>query len=121
MLMLASEMQSGCVLLPQIDPMYGENNASEAVQAQRILTKLAGNSIVMADAGFGIYSVAHHSILAGHDFLFRLSHSRFKALRKKAELIDEGPSHKTYHLLWRQVLRIARAPRTCPQMRQLKL
>ena len=35
-LMIANEMQSGCALLPQIDPMYGENNASEAVQAARI-------------------------------------------------------------------------------------
>ena len=100
MLMVANEMQSGCTLLPQIDPMYGENNASEAVQAHRIVKKLPAKSIVIADSAFGIYSVAHHSILAGHDFLFRLSHSRFKALRKKAELIDEGPSHKTYRLLW---------------------
>jgi len=101
LLMVANEMQSGCALLPQIDPMYGENNVSEAVQAQRIVTKLPTNSIVLADSGFGIYSVAHHSISAGHDFLFRLTHSRFKALRKKAQLIDEGQSHKTYQLLWR--------------------
>jgi hypothetical protein len=100
-LMIAAEMQSGCVLLPQIDPMYGENNASEAVQARRIVSKLPGKSIVLADSGFGIYSVAHHSLLAGHDFLFRLSHSRFKALRRKAEQIDEGPNHKSYHLLWK--------------------
>lgn len=99
-LMVANEMQSGCALLPQIDPMYGENNASEAVQAHRIVKQLPENSIVMADSGFGIYSVAHHSTDAGHDFLFRLSRSRFKALRRRAELIDEGPIHKTYHLLW---------------------
>lgn len=100
MLMVASEMQSGCVLLPQIDPMYGPDNASEALQAQRIVKQLPAHSIVLADSGFGIYSVAHHSTLAGHDFLFRLTHSRFKALRKKAQLIDEGPHHKTCHLLW---------------------
>lgn len=99
-LMVANEMQSGCALLPQIDPMYGENNASEAVQAHRIVTQLPATSIVMADSGFGIYSVAHHTIRAGHDFLFRLTHSRFKALRRRADLIDEGPTHQTYHLLW---------------------
>lgn len=99
-LMLANEMQSGCALLPQIDPMYGENNASEAVQAHRIVKQLPANSIVMADSNFGIYSVAHHCKDAGHNFLFRLSKSRFKALRRRAELIDEGPTHKTYHLLW---------------------
>lgn len=97
---VANEMQSGCALLPQIDPMYGENNASEASQAHRIVKQLPGNSIVMADAGYGIYSVAHHCTLAGHGFLLRLTRSRFKSMRRRAELIDEGPTHKTYHLLW---------------------
>jgi hypothetical protein len=101
MLMVANEMESGCALLPQIDAMYGENNVSEAIQAQRIIKQLPANSIVMGDAGFGIFSVAYHVRFAKQDFLFRLSHSRFKALSKQAELFDEGPSHRTYHLLWR--------------------
>ena len=100
-LMVANELQSGCALLPQIDPMYGPHNASEAKQAARIVRQLPAHSIVMADAGFGIYSVAHHATLAGHDFLFRLSKSRFKALRRGAELIDEGTAHQTYQLLWK--------------------
>lgn len=99
-LMIAHEMQSGCALLPQIDPMYGKNNASEAVQAQRIVQQLPARSIVMADANFGIYSVAYHAARAGHDFLFRLNSVRFQALHRRAVLIDEGPAHKTYHLLW---------------------
>ncbi|MEY4179931.1 MAG: hypothetical protein RLY70_3505, partial [Planctomycetota bacterium] len=66
-LMIATEMQSGCVLLPQIDPMYGENYAGEAEQARRIALELPEKSIILADAGFGIFSVAHHSVAAGHD------------------------------------------------------
>jgi hypothetical protein len=100
-LMVANEMQSGCALLPQVDPMYGENKVSESVQAHRIVKRLPTSSIVMADSGFGIYSVAHHATLAGHDFLFRLTKKRFKSMRRQAELIDEGPTHKTHHLLWR--------------------
>lgn len=100
MLLVANELESGCALLPQIDPMYGENRVSEAVQAHRIVKKLPANSIVMADAGLGIYSVAHHTSVAEHDFLFRLTHARFKALRRQGTLIDEGPGHKTYHVLW---------------------
>ncbi|MCP4825894.1 MAG: IS4 family transposase [Shimia sp.] len=99
-LMVANELQSGCALLPQVDPMYGENNASEAVQASRIVTQLPPGSIVMADSGFGIFSVAHHTVEAGHDFLFRLTKSRFKAMRRKAVLIAEGAGYKTYHLHW---------------------
>ena len=55
----------------------------------------------MADSGFGIFSVAYHSTRAGHDILFRLSGSRFRALRKTGQLIDEGPYHKSYALMWR--------------------
>ena len=100
MLMVAHEMQSGCALLPQIDPMYGSNRSSEAEQARRIVRRLPENSVVLADSGFGIFSVAHHSVQAGHDFLFRLTASRYKPLRKKAKLIDEGPFHQSHVLLW---------------------
>jgi hypothetical protein len=100
MLMVANEMQSGCALLPQVDAMYGEHNASEAEQGRRIVKQLPAHSIVMADSGFGIYSVAYHSTQSQHDFLFRLTKSRFRRLQRQAELIDEGPTHKTYHLHW---------------------
>jgi hypothetical protein len=100
MLMVAHELQSGCALLPQVDPMYGAHNASEAEQARRIIQQLPDHAIVLADAGFGIFSVAYHSTQRQHDFLFRLTNSRFKRLRRQAELIAEGPTHKTYRLLW---------------------
>ena len=100
MLMVANEMQSGCALLPQIDPMYGPKRSSEAEQARRIVRRLPEHSIVMADSGFGIFSVGYHSTQAGHEFLFRLTKSRFNALRKSARLIDEGPFHKSYCLIW---------------------
>ena len=100
MLMVANEMQSGCALLPQIDPMYGQNNSSEAQQAKEIMRQLPVDSIVLGDIGFGIFSVAYSSVAYGHDFLFRLSTSRFKALRRQAELFDQGPTHKTYRLNW---------------------
>ena len=100
MLMVANEMQSGCALLPQIDPMYGPKRSSEAEQARRIVRRLPENSVVMADAGFGIFSVGYHSTQAGHDILFRLTKSRFNALRKQGRLIEEGPFHKSYSLTW---------------------
>jgi hypothetical protein len=98
--MVANEMQSGCALLPQIDPMYGPKRSSEAEQARRIVRRLPEHSLVMADSGFGIFSVGYHSTQAGHDILFRLTQSRFNALRKSARLIDEGPFHKSYCLIW---------------------
>jgi hypothetical protein len=100
MLMVANEMQSGCALLPQIDPMYGPQRSSEAEQARRIVRRLPANSVVMADAGFGIFSVGYHSTQAGHDILFRLTKSRFQALRKQGRLLEEGRFHKSYSLTW---------------------
>lgn len=101
LMMVANELQSGCALFPEIGPMYGENNTNEAALAQRILKQLPDNSIVMADANFGIFSVAYHTVEAKHDFLLRLTKARFKSLRRQADLIEKGPSHKTYHLLWK--------------------
>jgi len=120
LVMVANEMQSGCAMLPQVDPMYGENNASEAVQAQRIVKQLPARSVVLADSGFGIYSVAHHASKAGHDFLFRLTKSRFKSLRRQAELFDEGPTHKTYHLNWTPSAKVAKALPTCQKRHRSK-
>lgn len=100
MLMVANEMQSGCALLPQIDPRYGPKRSSEAEQARRIVRRLPENSVVMADAGFGIFSVGYHRTQAGHDILFRLTKSRFQALRRRGRLIDEGPFHQSYALTW---------------------
>jgi hypothetical protein len=101
MLMVANEMQSGCALLPQIDPMYGPKRSSEAEQARRIVRRLPANSVVMADSGFGIFSVGYHSTQADHDILFRLTKSRFHALRKQGRLIEEGSYHQSYSLTWR--------------------
>jgi len=100
MLMVANEMQSGCALLPQIDPMYGPKRSSEAQQARRIVRRLPENSVVMADSGFGIFSVGYHCTQTGHDILFRLTKSRFHALCKPGRLIEEGPFHKSYALTW---------------------
>jgi hypothetical protein len=115
MLMVANEMASGCALLPQIDAMYGENNASEAVQAERILTKLPENAVILADSGFGIYSVAHHSVEAKHDFLFRLTGVRYKPMREKAKLIDHGRGWKTYRLRWKPSKSDRRSTPSLPQ------
>lgn len=90
MLMVAHEMQSGCALLPQVDPMYGERNSSESRQAEKIVRRLPEKSIVLADSGFGIFNVAYHSVANGHDFLCRLTHARYKALRRIATPIEEG-------------------------------
>lgn len=100
MLLVAHELQSGCALLPEIGAMYGENNTSEARLAEAMVRRLPAGSIVLADSGYGIFSVAYATVRAGHRVLFRLTHSRFKPLRRQATLIAEGDGYKTYRLRW---------------------
>ena len=100
MLLVAHELQSSCALPPEIGAMYGENNTSEPKLARAIAHRLPRNSIVLADSGFGIFSVAHTMLTEGHSIQFRLTKSRFKSMRKQATLQEEWEGHTTWKLHW---------------------
>jgi hypothetical protein len=74
-------------------------NASEAAQARRIALRTAGKLDHFGGCGFRhLQRGPCTRSAAGHDILFRLSRSRFKALVRDAERIDEGPNHKSFQL-----------------------
>ena len=100
LLMVAHELQSGCALPPEIGAMYGANNTSEAKLARAIAQRIPAGSIVLADSGFGIFAVVYHFASSGRPILFRMTKSRFKALRRRAELLESDESGKTYQLHW---------------------
>ena len=100
LLLVAHELQSGCALVPEIGAMYGEDNTSEAKLATAISKRLPARSIVIADAGFGIFSASHAMIQGGHDILFRLTKSRYKAMRRQGELTEETETSTTHRLQW---------------------
>lgn len=100
LLLVAHEVQSSCALPPEIGAMYGENNTSEAKLARRMAQRLPRGSIVMADSGYGIFSVAHAMVQEGHRILFRLTKSRFKSLVRQATVVEEWAGQVTYHLRW---------------------
>jgi hypothetical protein len=101
MLTVAHELRSGAALRPEFGAMYGSKNTSEAKQAMAISRRIPVGSVILADAGYGIFSVVHAMLGAGHDILFRLTKSRFKALRRKAELIEQTEGASRYRLEWR--------------------
>lgn len=101
MLMVAGEMATGCALVPQIDPMYGPNNSSEARQALKTIDRLPANALVLADIAFGIFSVAYHCDQSGREFVFRLATYRFKALKRQATLVHKDRGTCTWQLTWR--------------------
>ncbi len=105
LMLVAHEVQSGAALPPELGAMYGEGNygegnTSEAGLAARLAKRLPPNSIAFADSGFGIFSVAWAMTGEGHKLLFRLTKSRFKSMRRQAELLEETDFTKTYRLMW---------------------
>ena len=100
-LVAAHELSSGAALLPEVGAMYGENAISETKLAEPLIGRLPPASIVMADAGFGIYSVANKANLSGHNFVLRLTEQRFVSHRKKATLVDSTSTSRTYEYIWK--------------------
>lgn len=98
LLTVAHELQSGCATIPELGAMYGPDNDSEASQAVRLLDRLPPDSLVVTDAGFGIFFVAHAAVRAGHQLLSRLTKVRFRALVKQATPLAGG---KRFRLAWR--------------------
>lgn len=94
------ELASGAAVLPQVGPMYGPEAVSETQLAQRGFEQLPENSIIMSDAGFGIFGVAYAAANAGHDLLLRMKKINFQALQKQAELIEQSEHHKSYRHTW---------------------
>lgn len=101
MLTVAHELRSGAALRPEFGAMYGDKNTSEAKQAMAIRKRIPVGSIVLADSGYGIFSVVSAMLDEGHDVLFRVTKSRFKSMRRQAELIDETTTSKHCRLLWK--------------------
>ena len=99
-MLVAHELQSGAALPPELGAMYGDGNTSEAKLAARLARRIPSKSVIFADSGFGIFSVAYAMTGAGHQILFRLTKSRFKSMRRKAQLLEETESTKTYSLTW---------------------
>lgn len=96
MVFVAHELTTGCATKPEIGAMYGNKKDSELKMARKVMLRLPRGSVVIADAGLGIFSVAHGAVEAGLDFVLRLSNSRFKSLIKKAQRISEN----SWFLVW---------------------
>jgi len=100
LLLMAHDLPSSCALPPEIGAMYGENNTSEAKLAHAVAKRMPRGSIVLADSGYGIFSVGRAMVEAGHSILFRLTKSRFKSMKRQATLVEEWEGHATWQLHW---------------------
>lgn len=101
LLVMAFELETGCAVRPSLGAMYGPAAVSETALVEDLFQQLPRESVVMGDAGFGIFAVAWQARRHSHDFLLRLSASRFQALKKQARLLHEHGPIKTSELSWR--------------------
>lgn len=100
LLVVAHELASGAAMLPEVGAMYGKDAVSETSLIVKSLAAMPPGSLVMADAGFGIFAVANEISIARHSFVLRMTKQRFASLRKRAVLIDSGARHKTWSHTW---------------------
>ena len=101
LIVVTHELESGCALLPEIGAMYGPQAVSEVELARACFQRLPPSSVVLADAGFGIFSVAWAAHDCGHSFLLRLTALRFHALLKQSAWVAEGEGWTTYECVWK--------------------
>lgn len=101
LLLMAFELESGAALQPVIGAMFGSKAVSETAMVDDLLHQLSDDSILMADAGFGIFSVAWTAHLRKHDFVFRMTAGRFNALSRRATLIEQRGNVTSFTQVWR--------------------
>ena len=101
LMVVTHELESGCALQPEIGAMYGPQAVSEVELARACFQRLPLSSVVLADAGFGIFSVAWAATKAGHSFLLRLTTQRFQALVKRSTQVAGGPGWNTFSCVWK--------------------
>ncbi len=94
---MAYELGSGLATRPYYGAMFGPNAVSETDLARQILGQLGGPAMIVYDRNFGIFSMTHAAIKAGHDVLVRMTDVRFRALVSQA--VPAGPGEWTIE--WR--------------------
>lgn len=100
-LVVAHELCSGLMTVPEVGAKAGKSAVSETALVGGVMDRLPADSVVMADAGYGIFSVAWAAHRRGLGFVFRLTNQRFEAYRRNARLVASGEGWSTWDWVWR--------------------
>ncbi|MFM7056912.1 MAG: transposase [Planctomycetota bacterium] len=82
---VATELSTGLVIRPELGAMYGANAVAETQLGLKVIDRLPPNSLIIADAGFGIFRTAWHIMTTGRCFLMRISPCLFSSLLNRME------------------------------------
>ena len=86
--LVAHELHSGLAMRPEYGPMHGDEAVSEQALLERAIDRLPDGATVIADANFGVFSVAHAAVQRQHPVLLRLTLAR--AQRLAGEPLRDG-------------------------------
>ena len=76
LMLVAQELTTALAERPCWGPMYGPEAVSEQALTEQLLDRLPGDSVLMGDSNFGVFSVAFAATQRGHDVLLRLQPNR---------------------------------------------
>lgn len=102
MLTVAHELYSGAALRPEFGAKNGDENTSEAEQIETLAQRIERGSILLADAGYGIFRVVYRcKTHSEQDVIARLTNARFKAMQRQAKLLSDENGIAHYELCWK--------------------
>jgi hypothetical protein len=93
----AHEVSQGIAARPEVGAMYGPQAMGEVAIAGRLLARLPAGSLFLGDRNFSTFAFAWNAKQADHEFVLRLTESRFRALLRQAKPTGEN----TWTLTWR--------------------
>jgi putative transposase len=76
LMLVAQDLTTSLAERPCWGPMYGSKAVSEQALTEQILDRLPGDSVLMGDSNFGVFSVAFAATQRNHDVLLRLQPNR---------------------------------------------
>lgn len=79
-IVVAHDLETGLAERPSWGPLNGPQAVSEQELAERVMQRLAAESVVVADRNFGIFSTAYHAQQRRLEVVLRLTAVRAKAL-----------------------------------------
>jgi putative transposase len=79
-MLVAHDLYTGLAMRPQWGPMHGERAVSEQGLVEQAIDQLPSEAVVLADANFGVFSVAYTADQRQHPVILRLTLVRARHL-----------------------------------------
>lgn len=83
-MVVAHDLRTGLALRPEWGPVHGPHAVSEQALIATAMDRLPNDSVLVADANFGVFSVACAAAQRGRPVVLRLTHARALHLAKGA-------------------------------------